>query len=601
MIFSDFAKHLQKLEQIDSRLEMTAQLAELYKQLAVNERRVASYLMLGSLVPPYESLEFQLSSKMVMRALAKIPRVIQAVGARQDKDEDILSVVSQEFRSIGDLGLVAAKLLDSDSAGQLANAQSPQLNVVYEQLVKIAQEAGVGSQDRKIDKLVRVLSRLDGLSAKFVVRIVIGKLRLGFSTMTMLDALSWAKVGDKTQRALLEKAYNRQADVGVLAETYLSDPDSLADHDVVIGSPVVPALCQRLTSASEIIEKMSQVLAEPKYDGLRVQVHITKDRVKAFTRNLEEVSAMFPELEEVKTCLGGREAILDTEAIGYDAQTGQLRSFQKTITRKRKHQVGQAAQAVPVRFYAFDLLALDDQVLLDQPLSKRRLLLEQVLGTNEDRTKNFSRSGNKPSFPVVECIEAMKIQDPEELRAYHNHLLAEGLEGVVAKKIDSFYRGGRKGWRWVKLKEKEGTTGKLADTLDLVVMGYYFGQGKRTQFGLGAFLAGVLDKKNDFIKTVAKIGTGLTEQQLKELKLKCDQAAATHRPKSYLVPKDLVPNVWVEPELVAEVAADEITKSPIHTAGWALRFPRLVRFRADKSWQESTALEELVELMKKSL
>jgi len=200
--------------------------------------------------------------------------------------------------------------------------------------------------------------------------------------------------------------------------------------------------------------------------------------------------------------------------------------------------------------------------------------------------------------------------DPKEIQDFHGQQLGAGLEGVVMKQVDGVYQSGRKGWNWVKMKEAEGTMGKLSDTLDVVVLGYYRGKGKRTGFGVGAFLVGIRDdtgndegvstnlgsvSTSDVLKTVSKIGTGLSDEQFAELKTKADALTTpqNEQPSNYDVPKELFPDVWLQPGLVVEIAADEITQSPLHSAGLALRFPRLVKFRDDKSWQDATTLSEL--------
>jgi DNA ligase 1 len=349
----------------------------------------------------------------------------------------------------------------------------------------------------------------------------------------------------------------------------------------------VPALCQRLNSAEEIIEKMGEVFAEHKYDGLRVQLHFKKGPdglLRTFTRNLEETTHMFPELTEALSDLACTSCILDAEAIGFDPVTGALQTFQKTITRKRKHEVEEAAKAVPMRFYIFDLLELNGTPLLDIPLRERKKLLASLF---EDSA-------------VLLKTKYIETSNPEELRMFHHQALAEGLEGAVIKKADSVYQSGRKGWSWVKIKEEEGMTGKLSDTLDLVVLGYYVGRGKRAAFGLGAFLSGVRTESGEIL-TVAKIGTGLTDEQLQELKARATALTTTQKPALYTVPKELFPDVWMLPELVVEIAADEITNSPLHSAGVALRFPRLITFRDDKAVDDATTITELQQIKTHSL
>lgn len=595
MNFSKFASYLQRLETISSRLKMTQILAELFQKLDTDEIEVASYLMQGRLVPLYKKMEFNLSVKMMIRALAKIDSsdkgkhrhstTTNLFGETDSSAQE--DQVKKRYKKLGDLGLVAEEL-------QTKSSCSLDIVEVFESLQKIATDSGQGSQDRKVLGLVALLNQLDKVSAKFVVRIVIGKLRLGFSTMTMIDALSWAVKGDKSESKFLEETYNKKADVGKLAKNYLSlKRKSQTDrfktlnrlYSIEVGIPVVPALCQRLNTSKEVVEKMSTVIAEPKYDGMRIQLHFKKrvhqdeQPVNLFTRNLDNVTHMFPELVTAAQQLDCQSALLDGEMIGYDKKTHKLLPFQQTITRRRKHGVSQKQKDVPVKLFAFDILALNGKSLLNTPLRKRKDFLKQVIGRNK----------------VIVNAPFKIFTDPQKLKTFHQAQLDAGMEGVVSKQVDSIYQSGRKGWSWVKTKESEGTSGKLADTLDVVVMGYYAGRGKRTSFGLGAILVGIVTQEK--VLSIAKIGTGLSDEQLKQMKTKLDAIKVKNKPSQYQkVAKTLVPDVWVDPQLVIEVAADEITKSPTHAAGVALRFPRMTQVRSDKSWAQATTLEEVANL-----
>jgi len=415
-------------------------------------------------------------------------------------------------------------------------------------------------------------------------------MRLGFSTMTMLDALSWAKAGDKSEAKTLERVWQKKADLGLLAQSYLfadyrDAADLLANYDLELGVPVVPALCQRLNTAIEIIEKMGPVIVEPKYDGLRIQIQVDQagfangKKYMAFTRNLEEVSHMFPELEAFVETLNCQTAIFDSEAIGFNPETGEFLAFQETISRKRKYEIKDKANEVPICFFIFDCLYLDGQSLINKKLTERKKLLNQAFSPSK----------------VAKTTEFKIIADPEELRLYHEAQLAAGLEGAVMKQPDSAYVAGRKGWHWVKIKEAEGQRGKLNDTLDCIMLGYYFGRGKRQAFGIGALLVGVLDRATGKIKTLSKIGTGLTDEQFRQVKALADEhlAAENRPPANYDFKKELAADIWLEPSIVLEIAADELSKSPSHTAGLALRFPRLIKIRHDKNWDDSTTLKEL--------
>lgn len=601
MKFIVFSRALQELEQTSSRLEMTEQLAELYQKFEPDEIKAATYLMQGRLVPEYRSLEFNLSTKLIQRALAKLISGHQKNFATQTAEqadlfgEDDLSqledLVKNKAKKSGDIGETAQnicqELNSKENSGDEGSNESISLLEVFSQLEMVAAQEGKGSQERKIDSLIELWEQLEPLSVRYVTRIVMGELRLGFSTMTLLDALSWATHQDKSVRNELELAYNKQADVGRLATAYLTaendqERQELLDHYAVEnGVPVVPALAQRLNTTKEVVEKMGKVIAEPKYDGLRVQLHFNRgEATKAFTRNLDEVSQMFPELEEAFAIIEAKSCILDSEAIGYDPDDGQLLPFQKTVTRRRKHDISSQAEEVPIRFYIFDLLELDGESLVDQPLEKRKEKLSEIFPENEIFYETQYKISN----------------DPDELREFHRQQLANDLEGAVFKKLEAPYRGGRKGWRWVKMKEAGGEQGQLSDTLDCVVMGYYAGKGKRAEFGIGAILVGVRDKKEDKIKTITKIGTGLTDEQFKEMKKRLDKLAVEDQPAQYQVPKNLVPDVWAAPSLVIEVAADAITDSPVHEAGVALRFPRLIEFRDDKDWEQATTLEEVKQI-----
>ncbi|MDR0462994.1 MAG: ATP-dependent DNA ligase [Pseudomonadales bacterium] len=592
MLFSQFAESLELIEGESSRLAMTSHLAELFKKLEPNEAGLACYLLQGELLPPYKNLEFSLSDRLVMRAIALLvgenggfEQSGVAIDIFGQQDESFLiSEIKKLFQKSGDLG-EATKTAIIESAGE-NRAGKLSITETYEALVEIATISGEGSQDEKIYLLKNLLNQVTPLSAKYIVRIILGKMRLGFSLMTMLDSFSWAATNTKEESKFLEDIYQRKADVGKLAEEYLNrlsltsqerQKQLSAHYQVEVGVPIVPALCQRLNSAHEIIEKMTDVLAEPKYDGMRVQIHINGDKINAFTRSLEDISHMYPELKTLAKNLPIKNIILDSEVVGYNKESGKLLPFQETITRRRKHDIENKAKDVPVRFFVFDILYLDGQDLMHKELLERKEILKKLW--QADSTEG-------------ELTPYITTQDAGELKNYHEQLLREGLEGAVIKQIDSTYQSGRKGWQWVKIKEEEGSRGMLNDTLDLVVMGYYFGKGKRKDFGIGAFLTGLLDNEGKIV-TISKIGTGITDDEFRDLKKHFGDFESADKPNIYEVDKNLLPDVWLTPEIVVEIAADEITRSTFHTSGYGLRFPRLIKVRDDKTNEQATKTSEL--------
>jgi DNA ligase-1 len=571
MKFSELSQLLSQIEATTKRLEMTMLLAQLFQKLDKDEIRQTAYLLQGKLVARYESKEFQLSDKMVMRSLSRI---------LHDSSENDGKEVLALYKKLGDLGFVAEEVQNEKGAkdGMLDVAS------VFQQLTSIAEANGQGSQERKLLDLTELLKSLDPLSSRYVVRIVLGKLRLGFSDMTIIDALSWILKGDKSLSAQIENAYQKRADIGYIAQLLLTDGlEALSSVKVVVGTPIIPALCQRLNTATEIMDKMSEVFAEPKYDGTRVQIHYRKadQFIRTYTRNLEESTHMFPELVEALKVLDCESCILDSEAIGYDPKTGSLLAFQQTIQRKRKHGVEESAKDIPLRFFIFDVMEKDGETLIDKPLSQRKVILRDL----------FSDTNTLAHSPFIQT------KDATQLREFHEEQLAKGLEGAVIKTVNGIYQSGRKAFTWVKIKEAEGNRGKLSDTVDCVVLGYFLAKGIRSEFQVGAALTGVLDKDGNIV-TISKVGSGFSEGLAKDFIKRAKEFEATEQPNMYQVNKGLIPDVWLQPGIVMEVAADEITKSPLHTAGLALRFPRLIRFRDDKSWQEATTVDEIKQIAK---
>lgn len=595
MLFSDLATYFEKIEATTKRLEKTVILAEILKKCEAEETLAIINLSLGQLRPQYDRLEFNLAEKMIVRAIG--------VAVNQLGNE-----VAKGYKEGGDLGELAYKLvLQPACAGRYSRVPVFQSVMnVYEKLVEIAQMKGSGSQERKINGLAQLIKGSDALSGKYIVRMVAGKLRLGFSDKTIMDAISYYVSGDKRYSDTLDQCFQRRPDIALLAREVVEKGVERAttEVNVQIGIPIVPALAQRLKTAAEMIEKMGRVYVEKKWDGTRVQIHFSRRQderlqmrderelqvgmfgeiekpkfiVKSYTRNLDESTAQFPELLNIDGQIKAESVILDGEAVGYDPKTGKDVPFQLTITRKRKHGVAEAQSSVPLRFNIFDLMYLNGKSLLKKPLRERRELLEQIILPGK----------------ILVVDPYLETDDPAELREYHKQQLAAGYEGALVKQIDGEYMPGRTGFNWVKFKEAEDSRAKLSDTVDVVIMGYYLGKGKRSDFELGAFLVGIRDRES--ILTVAKVGTGITDEMFIELGERLNKYAIKsldYLKYGYDVPKTLEPDVWVEPNVVVEVAADEITASPTHSSGYGLRFPRMVKFRDDKSVAEITTLEEL--------
>lgn len=574
MNFNEVAEYFESIEQTSSRLGMTELCAELLSKVTPQEARIICDLSLGQLHPPYIGTQFNVAEKNLIKVIAHLIKETQ---------EEVTKLLKKE----GDLGL----LLEH---GKWQTHDELSVLQVYKELCAIEEIGGTGSQEEKNQMIIALLQQVEPTAAKYILRIILGKLRLGFSDMTVVDALSWMQVGNKSLHTLIENAYNICADIGLIAQTLKQHGVAgLEKMEITIGIPIIPAAAERLPTAKAIIEKLGPCVAEPKLDGFRLQIHIDKTHAKPriwfFSRNLSDMSHMFPDLKKAVEELPIKTLICEGEAIVYDPNTDSFLPFQETVKRKRKHGVEQAAQDMPLQVFVFDMLYLDGKSLLNDTLKERRTQLTALFKHMHSQT--------------VRCIEERRFDDAKELEAYFNQNISSGLEGIVVKREDAIYQPGKRNFNWIKLKRQE--EGHLDDTIDCVILGYYSGEGKRAAFGIGAFLVGLYNRTDDSFETVAKVGTGLKDADWKELKKKCDEHKAPSHPKNVICAKQLVPDVWCYPELVCMIRADEITLSPVHAAGktatdlgYALRFPRFMGYRPDKSADEATEVSEIKSMYK---
>jgi DNA ligase 1 len=571
MQLRSLVESLARLEGTRSRQQVVALVADLLRRAGPAEVEQVVYLLQGQLRPSYEGVETALGEKLIAAAIA------EAYGVSE-------SEVMRQVRATGDVGLVAAALAPRAPRRRLDVGRA------YELLLEIAQASGASSRTRKLSLLAAALRQVGPDEAKFLARVTQGKLRLGVGEQTILEATALAALGDRAQKPLLESAYNVRSDLGgIVRLAFEKGVRGLANVGPKLGVPVRPALAQRLPSAQAIIERLGPVQAEPKYDGFRLQLHRDGQRVWAFSRRLENVTDMFPELvDAVRQQLGSQRAILEGEAVGYDPQHGRFLPFQLTMTRKRKTGIAEAAARYPLRLFAFDLLYAGRRNCLPDPQAERSRRLRELLPTEPNG--------------AIAVTEAQMVTDADALQRYFDDEVKHGVEGIVAKRPDAPYRAGGRGYQWVKLKRTSQT--ELSDTVDLVVVGYFAGRGKRAALGIGSLLAAVYEPERDRFRTVAKIGSGATEREWIELRKLLDQSATPSRPPA--VDSLITPDVWVAPKYVVEVLADEITRSPLHTSGkrgdqpgYALRFPRLVHgVRTDKSPTEATTEQEILELFR---
>ncbi len=574
MEFSQLAGVFGKLESTSKRLELTDDLAKLFGEADKRDARVLAYLCQGVLLPDFHGVEIGLGDKLTGQAIA-------LVAGKPLKE------VEASYRKTGDLGDTAALMLEHKQQTSLGGS-TISVRKVYDNFYKIATSGGEGSQDTKIKLLGELLSNSSPLEAKVIVRFVTGNLRLGIAEPTILDALSVMSAGDKSLRPDLERAFNLRSDLGLVAELFVNEGiEAVRAIKPQVFFPIRPALAERLESADAIVEKLGKCACEQKYDGFRVQIHKAGNEVRIYSRRQEPMTDMFPDIvKAVQAQVKAKECIFEGEAIAYDDATGEFLPFQATIQRKRKHGVAAKAEELPLKLFAFELLYADGKDLTQLAFKERRRRLEKIVKKGD----------------VIAPAEYIIVKTGAELEKYFDTCVGAGLEGIIAKDLKAPYTAGARKFAWIKFKRSY--RGALADTIDAVIVGYYEGKGKRAKFGFGGVLTAVYDEENNRFRTIAKVGSGFDEKEMAQYKQMLDKIAVKEKPAN--VDAIIGADYWVKPQFVVTLNADELTRSPMHAAclgklpikdeGLALRFPRLVALREDKSANDATTEKEILEM-----
>ena len=568
LLFREVAEVFLEIEKRSGRLEMTDLLATLFKHADAQEINKLIYLVQGIPAPPYEGIDLGMGEQFAIRAIAA------ATGYG-------MAEVEKHYKKSGDLGITVHELIGKKKQQSLSVRQMD-INYVYSAFLKIAQTAGKGSQELKIKYLAELLNNASPSAARFIVRFALGRLRLGVGDPTILDALSVAKTGDKSLREPLERAYNVCADMGYVARIFYETPKKIARFKVQPFKPLMPALAERLSTPEEIVDKIGECAIEKKFDGFRLQVHKQGNRVALYSRKLEDMTNMFPDVVKAVQQLKAKEIIFEGEALAYNEKQGRYYSFQQTMHRRRKHGIEAASRELPLNVFCFDLLYLNGKDFTLQPYAQRRKQLEKLFPKN-----------------ILKLSEKTNVKTGSELEKIFQESLTQGLEGIMAKDLNAQYTAGKRKFAWIKLKKSYG---KALDTIDAVIVGYFLGKGARAEFEFGGLLVAVRNEDTQKLETVAKVGSGYTEEEMGQLQklLECIQTTAP--PSQLAFNEAQQPDFWVEPKYVVEVAFDEITESPTHTCGmhggkgYALRFPRMSKFREDKSIREATTTQEVIEL-----
>ena len=576
MKFSVLSDSLEKMEKTSKRLELTGILVELLKKTPNEIIAKVIYLIQGKLKPNFEGVELGIAEKLVIRAISK------SAGVTIKKIED-------DYNDGGDLGITVSNILKQKTQTTFS-AETITLERVYETLLKISTLQGKGSQDMKIKYISSLLNDATPEESKFILKILLGTMRLGVAENTVMDALAIAFTNSKENRELVENAYNVSSDLGKVSEVLAQDGfDGLLKFNVSLFSPIRPMLADRVKSEEEAVKRIeNEFAAEYKLDGERVQIHIQDDKVILFSRSLENITNYYPDIvEKISDTINADDGIFEAEIVAINANTGNFLPFQELMHRRRKHKLDQAITNYPITVNFFDILYHNGKELLNYSYNERRKNLEGVIKENE----------------FAKLIPMSIVNNTTDISDVLENSINSGCEGLMLKVLNANYRAGSRGSNWLKLKREYQN--ELGDSLDLVVVGAFFGRGRRTG-KYGTLLLSTYDSENDSFPTICKVGTGFTDENLDQLfQILSNKVILKKNPR---VESSIESDIWFEPELVLEVVASEITLSPIHKTGlnlirkdtgFALRFPKFTgKIRTEKLAEDASCPEEVNALYK---
>jgi DNA ligase-1 len=555
------------------RLEKTKHLSEFLKRTDKGEIQQVMLLLQGLVYPPWDERKLGVADRLVIKAINI------ASGIDSDK-------IEHEWKKTGDLGLVAENLMGKKKQVTLF---SRELSVkdVFLNLRKLSEAEGQGSVDTKTKLIAELLSSSSPLEARYIIRTVLNDLRIGLGDGTIRDAIVWAFFGleigfelDKKGNLVTEnrELYNQCVELVQSAYDMTNDfskiaangKEGLENIGIEIFEPIKVMLFPKAKGIQDAFETVGRPAAfEYKYDGFRMQIHKQEDKIIIFTRNLENVTAQFPEVVQfVRRNVAGHNFIIDGEAVGFDPKTGKYLPFQSISQRiKRKYDIDRMSKEFPVELNIFDVIMHDGKNLIKTPFQQRRWVLEKIVNPIEKK--------------IILSKQIITDKD-EEADKFYQEALKQGFEGIMGKSLDGIYKPGKRVGYGIKIKP-------TMESLDLVIVQAEWGEGKRSNW-LTSYTVACQDDEGELIE-IGKVGSGLKE--LDEEGLSFGQVTEMLKP---LKTKEEGKTIFVRPKIIIEVVYEEIQKSTTYTSGFALRFPRILRLRDDKGLDEISTISQVQEL-----
>ena len=551
MYYSELTEIYERLEKTSSRLEMTSIISDFLTTVPEENLSIVLLFLIGGVFPPWSEKELGIGNKLVIKAISTVS------GSYESSIED-------EIRKTGDTGSAAANLLVKKTQRTLFMERLT-VEKVHKNLNKLAGLTGTGSQDKKIAYIAELLSFAEPNEARYITRTILEELRLGVGAGIIRDAI--AKTFD-VEAGLVERGYSLISDFGEVARIAKSNGnEGLKNLSVTLGRPMRVMLAIKVKDVAEAIDDLGKAAFEIKYDGMRTQIHKNNDEIKLFTRRLENITKQFPEIVKMaKECIMVESAIIEGEMVAIRSlEDKRPRPFQDLSRRiKRKYDILEMVEKIPVEINLFDLVYLNGKSEIDEKFVNRRRSLEKIV----HETDRFR------------IAKQMITEDVKEATQFYKYALSLGHEGIMVKNLDAPYKPGSRVGYMYKIKP-------VMETFDLAIVGATWGEGRRAHW-LASFLLATVNPNTGEFLTIGRMGTGFTDEEFKEMTKLLNS----------IITEEIGKEVKLKPKIVVEVAYEEIQRSPTYTSGYALRFPRLVRMRADKGVEDIDTLERIESLLR---
>ena len=579
MEYSRLVEVYEELNKTTKRLEKTHIISEFLKDVNADEMEHVMLLLEGRVFPGYDSREIGVASRLMLKSLNV------ATGISADR-------IEKEWKKQGDLGLVAELIVKTKKQATLHSTKLT-IKKVFENIRRIEELEGQGTVDRKTQLIAELLTSAKPVESKYIVKTILGEMRIGVGEGSMRDAITWAFFGHKTgvkytkegndieveDRDIYNKyldavqhAYDVTNEFALVAKAAKQKGlEGLENIGMKVGIPIQVMLALKVDTIEEAFETVGKPAAiEFKYDGFRIQAHKDeKGNIKLFTRRLEDVTKQFPDVVEfVKKNVKGKSFIIDSEAVGYSRKTGKYLPFQSISQRiKRKYDIDKMSSDFPVELNVFDIINHEGKSMLNEPFEKRRALLEKIIRQEQKK---------------IVLSKSKIVSEKKDVEKFFREAVNAGNEGLMFKALDAPYKPGARVGYMIKFKS-------MMETLDLAIVGAEWGQGKRSKW-LSSYVIACIDENGNFLE-VGRASTGLKEKEKEGLSF-----VEMTRLLKPLTISEKGKEVKVKPKIVIEVGYDEIQKSPTYESGFALRFPRVIQIREDKGPDEVSTLDYVKKL-----